>query len=234
MKKATFVLIWLLFALTMLYPAGALIAVCFGYTFELTSILAFSGIIAFLSIGIVILDLVFKNASESKAIRILLAVITPLSLLNAGIYILECPKIVVAIGAVISVGCSCFLTITHGKPDAIKSVALGLSGFMVLPIGFLCWMALAFGGFGCDTVVQTVESPNRKYYAQVIDSDQGALGGDTFVDVYEKIEINTFIFKIKKKAQRVYTGDWGDFKNMEIYWKDDDCLVINSKEHEIK
>ncbi len=105
---------------------------------------------------------------------------------------------------------------------------------MVLPIGYFSFIALIFFNIGQNTVVKTVESPSGKYYAQVIDSDQGALGGDTFVDVYEKSRINAVILKVEKVPQRVYTGDWGEFENMQIYWKDDGCLVINSNEYEIE
>lgn len=136
--------------------------------------------------------------------------------------------------AFISAGCCCLLTVKHGRPVVLKIATLVLSGLMVLPIGYFCFIALIFGNIGQNTVVQTVESPSGKYYAQVIDSDQGALGGDTFVDVYEKSGINTIIFKIEKKPQRVYSGDWGEFENMQIYWKNDGCLVINSAEHEIE
>lgn len=82
--------------------------------------------------------------------------------------------------------------------------------------------------------MKTVESPSGKYYAQVIDSDQGALGGDTLVDVYQDCEKTALIFKVDKKPQRVYSGDWGEFENMQIDWKDDNCLVINSVEYEIQ
>lgn len=68
----------------------------------------------------------------------------------------------------------------------------------------------------------------------MIDSDQGALGGDTLVDVYEKSAINAILFKIEKKPQRVYSGGWGEFNNMQIYWKDDECLKINSTEYKIQ
>lgn len=69
-----------------------------------------------------------------------------------------------------------------------KIVSLVLSALMVLPIGFLSFIVLIFGDIGQNTVVQTVDCPSGEYYAQVINSDQGALGGDTFVDVYKKAE----------------------------------------------
>lgn len=116
----------------------------------------------------------------------------------------------------------------------LKVVALVLSALMILPICFFSFIALIFGNIGQNTVVQTVESPSGKYYAQVIDSDQGALGGDTLVDVYKKSGINSILFKIENKPQRVYFGEWGEFGNMQIHWKDDNCLVINSVEYEIE
>lgn len=231
MKKVKSGLTWLLIALTVLYPAGRLIASCFGYTFKLVSISAFAIAIAVLSIGVVF---VLKKSFEIRAIQVPLAIITPFSLINAVLYIFDNPKIWVIVSAFFSVGCCFYLTIKYGKPIVLKSIALVLSTMMVLPIGFISFIFLTFGNIGQNTVVQTIESPNGEYYAQVIDSDQGALGGDTLVDVYQKSGINAFLFKIEKKPQRVYWGDWGEFENMQIYWKDDNRLVINSVEYEIK
>lgn len=224
----------LLLVLTILYPAGVLITACFGYSFELISISAFAVAIAVLSVCLVVLDHVHKNTLENKAIQILLAIITPLSLINAVFYIFECPQILVIASVLVSVGCCCFLAVKHAKPLALKIVALVLSALMILLIGFFSFISLIFGNIVQNTVVQTVESPSGEYYAQVIDSDQGALGGDTLVDVYKKSKINAILFKIEKKPQRVYFGDWGEFENMQIYWKDDNCLVINSVEYKIE
>ena len=176
----------------------------------------------------------FQNTYESKTTQILLAVITPLSLVNAIIYTFKCPQIWVLVSVLVSAGCCCYLDIKHGKPTALKIAALVLSVLMVLPIGFFSFFALILGDFGHSTIVQTVESPSGKYYAQVINSDEGALGGDTFVDVYKNSGVNLILFKIEKKPQRVYSGDWGEFYNMQIHWKDDSCLVINAGEYKIE
>ncbi len=234
MKKAISILMCLLFALTILYPAGVIITACLGYSFELISVSAFAIVLAALSVCIIVLDLICKNTLENKVMRILSAIITPFSLINAVFYIFECPQIWVIACVLLSAGCCCYLTIKYGKPLSLKITALVLSALMVLPIGFFSFIALIFGNIGQNTVVKTVESPNGKYYAQVIDSDQGALGGDTLVDVYEKSKINAILFKIEKKPQRVYFGDWGEFENMQIHWKDDNCLVINFVEYEIE
>lgn len=234
MKKAISILMCLLFALTVLYPAGVIITACFGYGFELISVSAFAIAIAALSVCVVKLDVKCKNHLENKAMRILLAIITPLSLINALLFIAKSHRIWVLASVLLSVGCCCYLTVKYGKPLLLKIIALVLSALMVLPVGLLGFVGLIFGNIRLDTVVKTVESPNGRYYAQVVDSDQGALGGDTTVYVYEKSGVNLILFKIEKKPQRVYFGDWGEFENMEIYWKDDDCLIINSVEYEIE
>jgi hypothetical protein len=231
MKKAMTGLTWLLFLLTIYFPIGTIISACIGYNFELISVSAFAVATTVLS---VCAALVSKSSHENKVTQILWAMSTPLSFINAVFYIIACPQIWVIASVLISAGCCCFLAVKYGNPLALKIAALALSALMVLPIGFLSFIALIFGNFGQNTVVQAVESPSGKYCALVIDSDQGALGGDTLVDVYEKSGFNAILFKIEKKPQRVYLSDWGAYKNMKIYWKDDGCLVINAVEYKIE
>lgn len=234
MKKAIPLLMCLIFALTALYPVGTLIAASFGYNFEIINISAFAAIIAILSSCCVIADLAAKNKVENKVIRVLLPIMTPLSFINAAFCIHACPQIWVIASVLLSAGCSCFLTVKHGAPERPQILALAISGVIISVCCFFGYLSFIFGDIRQDTVVQTVESPNGQYYAQVIDSNQGALGGNTLVDVYEKRSINLFLFRIDKKPQSVYYGRWGEFKNMQIYWKNDSCLVINSVEYQIK
>ena len=233
MKRTISVLISLLFALTVLFPIGFILSACFGYNFELGSVPASSAAIALLSVCMLILDLIFKATIENKATQVLFSILPPLAFINAVFYIFLCSRIWVIASVWVSAGCCCFLAVKHGKPVALRVAALVLSALMVLPVGFCSFIALIFGNIGQNTVVQTVASPSGTYYAQVIDSDQGALGGDTFVDVYEKSGVDVILFKTEKAPQRVYVGDWGEFANMQIHWKNDDCLVINSEEYKI-
>lgn len=232
MKRTISILSRILVALVMLLPLGKILSSCFGYTFDVMSVPALAIGIAIVSICVVVLDIIHKNTIESKAIGFFLATITPLSLINIVFYVLVCNHILVFISALIFTGCCCFFTIKHGKPMVLKIVALVLSFFMLLPTGLAVFVA--FFPIGQNTVVQTKESPSGRYYAEVIDSDQGALGGDTLVNVYEKWEINLLLFKIKKEPQQVYFGEWGEFENMDIHWKDEGCIVINSVEYEIE
>lgn len=233
MKRTISVLGCILFAIVVMFPFGTFISFCLGYTVELISVTAFAIVTASLSGCLVVLSIKTKESVKIGIVKILFSLLTPLSFINAFLYMIECSRIWVVACVFICIGCCCYLTIKHGMPMVLKITALMLSALMVLPIGFFGFMVLIFGNIGQNTVVQSIESPSGIYYAEVIDSDQGALGGDTLVDVYENNVINAFIFKITKKPQRVYHGEWGEFKNMNIYWKDDNCLVINSVEYEI-
>lgn len=232
MKKAITVLMCLLFVLTVFYPTGFTIFACFGYILKL-NIPAFAVTITVLAVCAVVIEKVFKIISELKTIRIMLAVITPFSFINAVCYTIQSKRIWVFIILLVYSGCCFYLAINYGKPMLLNIFSLSLCALMVLPVVFFSFVTLTLGSFGKDTVVKTVVSPKGTYYAQVIDSDQGALGGDTSVYVQEKSVVNAIIFKIEKKRKLVYFGDWGEFENMEIYWKDDTCLVINSVEYEI-
>ena len=46
--------------------------------------------------------------------------------------------------------------------------------------------------------------------------------------------LDLFIFRITKNPQRIYRGDWGEFEDMEIFWKDENCLVIDSVEYSVE
>lgn len=230
MKKISLLLCRVLFAMVSLYPVGAVLCALFGYRFTLNCVAGYCAVFAVLALLVV---LFFKAPSEHRIDGVLMAILLPLSLVSALFYIAAVRSIVVVVSVLVTEVCCCILATKHGKPIALKIVALVLSALMVVPAGFLGFMTYFFAHIGRNTVVTTVESPSGKYYAEVVDSDQGALGGDTLVDVYESEKLNAILFTIEKKPQRVYFGDWGEFRDMEIYWKDDHRLVINSDEYEI-
>lgn len=110
---------------------------------------------------------------------------------------------------------------------------MGLTGLLFSSLPYFWFLTFLFGNFGKNTVIQSIPSPSGSHYAQVIDSDQGALGGNTLVEVYEKSLIDNSFIRIQKEPWRVYSGKWLEYENMQIYWKDDTCLVINSVEYTI-
>lgn len=93
-------------------------------------------------------------------------------------------------------------------------------------------MSMAFADLGMNTVVGHYDSPNGAYRIEVIDVDQGALGGDTVVRLYyEKPILNLGIVKIMKKPEGLYVGDWREHIN--ISWVDNDTVVINGTKYDI-
>lgn len=233
MKKVVWILSWVLCGLLAFYPVGTVLTALFGCTLELLSIHAYAVVVALSAICLVVVVMRFKPALEGK-IGILLAIVAPLAVINAVFCLFTAGTLFAFICICLSVGCCFFLTVDHGKPLALKRISMILLAIMTIPVAFFSFMMLIFGNLGKDTVVQSVDSPNGKYYAQVIASSQGALGGDTVVQVQNKGEFNALLFKIKKKPQRVYFGDWGEFETLKIYWVDDNHIAVKGKTYEIE
>lgn len=232
-KKAVIALYSILFCSVALLPLGVLLSSLSGRTFELSDYPVFAILTALLSVSSVISSVVSGNDFKSKIVEILLSLSVPLSLINAVLYIIECGKISVIASMFICFLCCFILALKHSKPFALKIIALTLSGLMVLPACFFTSILLTIGNIGQNTIVRTVESPNGKYHAEVIDSDQGALGGNTIINIRKNDDIDLFAFKIKTKPHSVYCGKYGEYKDMQIYWKNDNCIIINSAEYEI-
>ena len=101
-----------------------------------------------------------------------------------------------------------------------------VAAFVAVQVGILVFILLVFGSIGENTVVQTLPSPDGTYEARVIDVDQGALGGNTVVEV----ERNGFLTWPKQ----IYIGDWSEWKTMQIQWKDEHTLMINGKVYRVE
>lgn len=100
---------------------------------------------------------------------------------------------------------------------AVALVALLMPFFVFLSV---------LGDLSEETVLQTLPSPDGAYVAEVICSDQGAMGGNTLVVVTPAGK--------KGKQQRVYTGSWEEQYSLNIYWKTDTCLMINGSEYDVE
>ena len=234
MGKVRSFLVGFLFLLTLLYPIGALISYWFHYRFILVGVSQHAISVVVLSIMTILLDTRIKHKKEHKSISILRCLTAPLSIINGLLYILACPKLSVVVCVFICIGCCSFLAATSRNYSGLKAAALGISLAMLLPMGFMTFIACVFGNLGNDTVVQSVVSPNQKYCAQVIDSDQGATGGATIVRVCQESTSDAILFRIEKKPRIVYHGRWGLAPTLKARWKDDTHLIINSTEYTIE
>lgn len=230
MQKKSNIVGIILIALVLLLPVGTIAAALFGYSFELRNYPIQAGLTALTAITASILTSL-ACGSLAKPLKVLFCLFFPISMVISSVYILKCCNIWVAISMTIVIFCFGYLSLRFGQPLVLKIFAWSLSVVMILPVGFILFIGLVFGSIGQNTVVQTVESPDGNHYAQVIDSDQGALGGDTLVVVHENSGIRTFLIEITKKPQRVYIGPWGEYMGMSIWWKNENCLVVNGTEY---
>lgn len=109
-----------------------------------------------------------------------------------------------------------------------------ISTLVCLACGFFMLVFFSFGQIGETSVVKIISSPNDKYQAEVIEVDQGALGGNILVEVSANSnEIKVCIFEFRKRPKTVYTGEWGEAEKLDVYWDSEGILVINGEKYTI-
>ncbi len=97
-------------------------------------------------------------------------------------------------------------------------------------IAILGLFILMFGKLRYDSIITEIDSPDHKYTAIVISSDQGALGGDTLVNIeFNSKKRNSLLAEIKKDPKTIYSGDWGEHETLDIQWLGENILSINGK-----
>lgn len=102
--------------------------------------------------------------------------------------------------------------------------AIGILIYVLLiPVGLY---GIFIGDFGANTVIDRQYSPNGIYSAVTIDSDQGALGGDTYIKL-ERIYYGI----LKKDIKTLYQGHWGE--KPTVIWSDKNTVNINGRDMNI-
>lgn len=174
-----------------------------------------------------------ENIETSKTIKIIAVFLPLLSVFNLAVYVFKSKSATVALCMVICIICGAVIAekiIECKKAKVISVISSGLiSAFAVI----FSFITVFFAQFGENTVVKVVNSPSRTYYAEVVDIDEGTFGGETVVYVYRSKNINLKFLCIMKTPQRVYTGDWGEYKTMQLEWESENCLVIDEKEYTV-
>jgi len=104
--------------------------------------------------------------------------------------------------------------------EIIARIVLILFYMLVLTLGYVLSGFMAFVDIGKDTVLNQTYSPDKKFRIDVIDSDQGALGGDTYVDLYKE-----YFNLVQQKIKIIYHGPYGD--KPKVKWLDNENVIIN-------
>ncbi len=223
-------MLWTLVVLTFLLPCGKLLCHMIDCTFELRFHDIFSFILAFLSVGAAAFSHSFKVEIDNKILQIFIAILTPMAFVNSALYFVAAPTPLVTGNCAVYIIASFILTAKFDSPTALKVISLVLSVIMTTPMFWFGVTACLISDFGETVIVESADSPDGKYRAEVISSDQGALGGDTYIDVYKK-GVDAYVFKITGKPERVYYGDWMEHVDIDIYWKDEKNLVVGEREY---
>ncbi|MBQ3528125.1 MAG: hypothetical protein IJA52_06195 [Clostridia bacterium] len=236
-NKFLSILVCVLFVLVAFWPLGVIIAHFFGYSFSLFSYSFFSIVTAVVSAAAAVISF-FADREHIKKVYSVLASIVPIILIaNYCSSFVKCSSddhFTIGIAMMIALLFAVILSLQVGKPVALNAVILATSLAVVIPIIIVSYIMSAFSGLGAtNTVVETIPSPDGERWVEVIDNDQGALGGATVIRVCEDKGIDLFVFQAEKLPIKIYEGEWRAYEELDIRWKDNDCVLINSREYKI-
>ena len=229
-KKTAY--LWVLLSMCLLYPLLLLAGECFDFFVRVRS-WGVHGVLFTLLFSLVSLR-VLRMEGKSRAESILSCLLLPASALHAAVWTVGFARFwLAAFLSLVWVGFSTVIMAKNVGALGAKVAAVLPSVLIMLPT--LLVMLFLLIPLGHRTVVQTVTSPEGNYRAEVIDVNEGALGGATLVEVYDLgKQVDGIVFHFQKEPQTVYDGDWGKFKTMRIKWESEQVLLINGHPNPIQ
>ena len=229
MKKT--ILLSFLLGMMLLYPALVIAGWICGFSVVLT--LGNYGYLLTTMLFSAISLMLLQKSQRTGTTGILTTLLLLFSPVHAFVCFWESKSFWVFLLALVWVAFSGALMLRYGKYGFAQGLTTGVCLLLLLPIGFLSLFSLF--PIGRNRVVQSLPSPGGTCCAQVIDSDQGALGGDTIVEVYEsRKQVKLLLIKLQKNPQLVYLGNWGEFENMNLRWESEQVLLINGRSYEVE
>lgn len=223
----------IIFILYGLSPVLDAVWFALGYRFILRSYPLSMILLAVISLYAVV-SIPALRITLSKTQKVFSALLLPLSAINGMYFVYKSNWVEILIFVLICCGCSAVMLIKYAGSIFLKIISAAVS---LIFIGFLLYFSFIdaiFQDFGRRTVVKSIDSPQKRYTAEVIDNDEGALGGDTLVEIKENgKDVDLFVLKLTKAPIRIYTGDWGEFETMQTAWTDQHTILINGKEYSI-
>lgn len=212
-------------------PVLTLLLYPFGYSVSLASYEILSAVSAVICIASAF---GLKKSDYNKSTRFFIAFLPLIQLINALLYVYKSKSLITAVFmAVCFVSCA-VISEKIIASDKAKIFSVTSSSLMFVVIVLISFVTVFSGNFSVNTVVETIESPNGDYYAEIVDSDQGALGGSTVVYIQKSASLNLLILEISETPERIYMGEWGEYETMDMEWKNENTLLINSTEYNIK
>lgn len=213
-----------------LFPLLTFVLYPFGYSVSLTSYKILSAVSAVICIAS---GYLLKNHIPDKPEGIILSLLPLIQFINSVIYISKSKSLTVAVFMALCFIMCAATSKKNLKSEKAKFFSVITSSLLFVAFILVSFVTVFFGNFVVKTVVETIDSPSGEYYAEIVDSDQGVLGGSTVVYVKKSNSLNLLILKIEKTPEKVYLGEWGEYETMDIKWADDKTLLIDSMEYKV-
>ncbi|MCI9078171.1 MAG: hypothetical protein HFH68_04495 [Lachnospiraceae bacterium] len=235
LKKTAHIMPFLLFLVYLAIPVVSLINLLAGYSVWIYSYHAYALITAAISLVAVVNSLLVKDTIMPEAETLCILFMPLLPLINWICYIIPAGWKFSALCMSFCLACTLVYMLKYIKHVKRKIIISVTCIIFFIPICFFSLLDCIFGDFGTDTVVQVEYPPDRRCKAEVVDNDQGALGGGVFVNICNtEPAIDLYFIKVFKKPHCIYSGRWGEYEGMELYWKDNHILSLNGSEYFIE
>lgn len=187
---------------------------------------------AVLLCALLLLTVIFHKRilPESGFTRLLVLLLPPIALLNAFVGVLHAAWVV---GVLLLVESACTLSLPIAVPIKLwkRIISFILSFLLALVVVAVLLISFMFGDFGESCTVQTATSPDATYIANLIDIDEGALGGSTEVEILKK-PVSLIFGRFTAQYYCAYDS-WagqGVLAEMDFYWLDDETLLYGDSE----
>lgn len=222
----------ILLGMCLLFPVLLLLGECFGFYVRVRSWGTHS--VIFTLIYTLLCLRVLREDSKSKVGSILSCLLFPASALHAAVWTVGFARFwLAALLSLVWVVFSAIIMIKNVRSLGAK-IAVYLPSVLILLPTMLFMLFLPFA-LGYRMAVRTITSPERNYRAEVIDVNEGALGGATIVEVYDlRKQFDGIIFLFQKEPQVVYHSDWGEFETMKLEWESEQVLLINGHPNKVE
>ena len=235
MKRLLAVSPAILCGFSVFFPLGRTIGILFGYDFILRNDSVFLAVLAVLS-GTAAMLLFWNRSPVSRTQAVFSALLPLCSAVNGLFFLLDSSsRRTTVLGVLVCYACSVAILAKAVLRPAWKIASTLLSAVLTGILLFSSFLSLVFGDLGVKTVVSSAPSPQKTFTAEVIDSNQGALGGSTLVLIRSNnaAGADLLLCKFSKAPVCVYTGHWGEFQTMKLAWKDERTLIINGMEYAV-
>lgn len=217
-----------LLILTLLFPSICFLAKLLHYSFTVNNGIVYAIVSSVLYCGIGILLICRKERRIGKISSVFLSVSLLLNQINTLMFIFRADNQAAMLLMALWFVMTAILVAVYVKNTALTATFYTLSGILVLPI----FLFIMLSDFRARTVIAREASPDMRYCAEVIDDDQGALGGATILVVYRldgSFSIGSFEFR--KSQTELRSGPWGEFESLS--WQDSEHLSMNGTIYEI-